>query len=184
MSLYAGPTIAVARRLLGAVLVHTTEEGRVAGRIVETEAFLAADDGASHSRMGPTDRNRSMFLAAGRAYVYRIYGVHHCFNVVTGARGKGEAVLVRALEPLEGLELMAARRGRERLRDLCSGPGKLVQAMGIEPAQDGVLLEGALSITPRERRPGPIAVGPRIGITRSPEAPLRFVVARSPWCSR
>ncbi|MDA1266916.1 MAG: DNA-3-methyladenine glycosylase [Planctomycetota bacterium] len=184
MSLYAGSAVAVARRLLGAVLVHTTEEGRVAGRIVETEAYLAVGDGASHSRMGPTDRNRSMFLAAGHAYVYRIYGVHHCFNVVTGAEGRGEAVLVRALEPLEGLEVMAARRGRARPQDLCSGPGKLVQALGIEAGHDGVLLDGALSITPRERSPGPIAAGPRIGISRSLELPLRFGVARSPWCSR
>jgi DNA-3-methyladenine glycosylase len=180
--LFAGSTEAVARRLLGAQLVHETPQGRVAGRIVETEAYLAAGDEASHSRPGPTARNGSMFLARGHVYVYRIYGMHHCFNVVTGPAGRGEAVLVRALEPLEGLERMRARRGGRRDRDLCSGPGKLTQALGIGPEHDGVALDGALRIQPREGRVA-LEVGPRVGITRSADLPLRFWIRGGAWCS-
>lgn len=180
-----GSTVQVARRLLGAVLVHDTPEGRAAGRIVETEAYLAEGDEASHSRMGPTERNASMFLAAGHAYVYRIYGLHHCFNVVTGPEGRGEAVLVRALEPLEGLELMRERRGRGKDRELCNGPAKLASALGIGPAQDGAdLLSGDLRLDGTTRRRTPVEVGARVGITRDTDLPLRFRVRGSRWVSR
>ena len=156
------------------------------GRILETEAYLSRGDPACHANRGPTARNASMFLAAGHAYVYLIYGVHHCFNVVTGPRGVGEAVLVRALEPLTGLDLMRARRGVTRDRDLCSGPGKLACAMGLGPDQDGASLrEGALLLCPPERgwRATTIEVGPRVGIGKAVDLPLRFRARGTLWCS-
>jgi DNA-3-methyladenine glycosylase len=185
--LFRGATPAVARRLLGALLVHEEDGCRVAGRIVEVEAYLSRADPASHSHGGRTARNASMFLAPGHAYVYRIYGMHHCFNVVTAREGIGEAVLVRALEPLEGLEAMASRRGRSHARDLCSGPAKLVQALGIGPRHDGLdLVGGALRI---ELAPEPIGevtirAGPRIGISKAVDLHLRFAIAGAPWLSR
>ncbi len=182
-ALVAGSTTQVARRLLGAVLVHEAPDGCTSGRVVETEAYLSKGDEASHSRMGTTPRNASMFLAAGHAYVYRIYGMHHCFNVVTGPVGEGEAVLLRALEPLEGLELMRERRGRSRELDLCSGPAKLVQAMGIGPQHDGAQLDGRLRLDLRASRVE-VDVGPRIGVTRGAALPLRFRLRGSVWCSR
>ena len=184
-ALFEGDTLAVARRLIGARLVHENAEGRTAGRIVETEAYLAGDP-ASHSFSGPSERNASMFLAPGHAYVYLIYGVHLCFNVVTAPRGVGEAVLVRALEPLEGLELMAARRGREAKRELCNGPAKLVQAMGFDREADGTdLTRGSLRLLPPE--PGfeaRLDAGPRIGVTQAAEKPFRFTLRGCGWVSR
>ena len=178
--LFHGTTAAVARRLLSCALVHETPEGRVAGRIVETEAYLAKGDPAAHSHAGRTERNASMFLSAGRAYVYRIYGIHHCFNVVTGREGAGEAVLVRALEPLEGLDRMAEHRGRSDPRELCSGPGKLVQAL-----HDGIeLSRGVLRIEPLELPRPRIEAGPRVGISKAKELDLRFWVQASSFVSR
>ncbi len=185
--LFLSDTRSVARRLLGALLVHDDPTGRVAGRIVEVEAYLSQEDPASHSRPGRTARNASMFLAPGHAYVYRIYGLHHCFNVVTGPEGVGEAVLVRALEPIEGLEAMALRRGRAGARELCSGPAKLVQALGIGARHDGLdLLGGPLRI---ELAADPIAAarilsGPRVGISRAADLHLRYAIADDPWVSR
>ena len=176
-------TVVVARDLLGCVLAHETRDGIAAGRIVETEAYLSQGDAASHSHRGRTERNASMFERAGTAYVYLIYGVHHCFNVVTGPKGVGEAVLVRALEPLAGLARMRARRGVLRDRDLCSGPGKLARALAIGRDHDGAdLCRGPLGIyTMRAQDGAPppaaerdIVVGARIGITRDADHPLRF----------
>ena len=181
--LLSGSAVAVARRLLGAQLVHESRAGLLSGRIVETEAYLAEGDDASHSRMGVTARNRSMFLARGHAYVYRVYGVHHCFNVVTGPAGRGEAVLIRALEPLLGLESMRVARGRSPVRDLCSGPGKLVQALAIGPEHDGVPLGDRLRIVPRPARVV-IEAGPRIGVSRGADLALRFWIRGDPWRSR
>ncbi len=180
------PTVEVARALLGTVLVHDSPGGRTAGRIVETEAYLSEGDPACHAARGETKRNRSMFGPPGTAYVYLIYGIHHCLNVVTAPRGVGEAVLIRALEPLKGLELMAARRGTETPKNLCSGPGKLVQAMGITLAHDGVdLRRGELTLRAGETAdPLSIEVGPRIGIREGADLPLRFCVSGSRWVSR
>jgi DNA-3-methyladenine glycosylase len=181
------PTAIVARELLGTVLVHDAPEGLVAGIVVETEAYLR-DDPASHSFRGPTARNASMFGAPGRAYVYSIYGLHHCLNVVTGPAGIGEAVLVRALEPIEGLELMRRRRGGVADRELCRGPGKLVQALAIGRGHDGADLgRGPLvlrALGTSARGPREVVRTPRIGITRAAERPLRFHVRGSPYVSR
>jgi DNA-3-methyladenine glycosylase len=179
-------TVAVARALLGCVLAHRTEEGLCAGRIVETEAYLSADDPASHSHRGRTARNASMFAAAGTAYVYRIYGLHRCFNVVTGPKGVGEAVLVRALEPLLGLDLMRRRRGTADARQLCSGPGKLVQALAIAGEHDGrSLLAGPLGVWADPAcAPAAVEVTPRIGITQAASLPLRFALAQCRFVSR
>lgn len=185
--LVAGETPEVARRLIGCRLIHETEEGRAVGRIVETEAYLSSGDPASHSASGRTRRNAAMFLAPGHAYVYLIYGVHHCFNVVTAAQGTGEAVLIRALEPLEGRSLMAQRRGTDRPRSLASGPGKLVQAMGITSECDGVrLFRGALRILRPERgwAAGEILAGPRIGIRKARHLALRYYQPDCQWRSR
>ena len=173
---FARATEQVARELLGMYLVHETPGGVTAGRIVEVEAYLGRNDAASHSYRGETARNRSMFGPPGHAYVYFIYGVHHCFNVVTGPKGSGEAVLVRALEPALGLETMCARRGRER--DLCRGPGNLTVAMGIGRELDGQdLVRGPLGIWRGANSAGrtSMRVGPRIGITKARELPLRFL---------
>jgi len=187
------PTTAVARALIGTFLESTLGGRRCVGRVVETEAYLSRGDEASHSRSGPTARNRSMFLAAGHAYVYFTYGMHHCFNVVTGPEGVGEAVLVRALEPVLGADVMRARRGRDAERDLCSGPAKLVQALAIERAHDGhSLASRPLRLLTRDsfaesfgaQRRLAVDAGARIGIRRSTELPLRFCLRGSRFVSR
>ena len=151
------------------------------GRIVETEAY-DHEDPASHSFPGPTARNAVMFGPPAQAYVYRIYGAHWCLNVVCG-EAPGSAVLIRALEPTAGLEVMAERRGREAVRALCSGPGKLCQALAVAREHNGLALDHA----PFELRPGAaagIVTGPRIGITKAAEVPWRFGEAGSRFLSR
>ncbi|MHB1073437.1 MAG: DNA-3-methyladenine glycosylase [Gemmatimonadaceae bacterium] len=184
---YARDPAVVARALLGAILECHTAEGVARGRIVETEAYLHADDPASHSHGGPTPRNAAMFGPPGNAYVYFIYGVHWCFNAVTREAGHGSAVLVRALEPLDGLELMRARRSRARGDvALTNGPGKLCQALGITGAMDGRPLQRRPLLI-RAGDPVPdarVRVGPRIGIRKAADLPLRFWTAGSPFVSR
>jgi len=161
------------------------------GRVVETEAYLSEGDPACHAARGRTPRNRVMFGPPGIAYIYFTYGMHYCFNVVTGREGIPEAVLIRALEPLEGVELMAARRGRTGLKELCSGPGKLVQAMGIKPeANESDLVGGPIrfyrdNATP-EAKEGlrEIVATTRIGISSGEDLFLRFYIAGSPWISK
>jgi DNA-3-methyladenine glycosylase len=164
-------------------LVHDGPDGRTVGRIVETEAYDETDP-ASHCFGGRTERTRVMFGPGGYAYVYRSYGIHWCFNVTAGRDGFGAAVLVRAVEPLEGLDLMARRRGsRSTDRDLSRGPGRLTQAMGIDRSHYGVdLVSGSLRIT-TGRAVWRVVVTPRVGITRAVESPWRFVVAGNRYVS-
>jgi DNA-3-methyladenine glycosylase len=169
----------VAPELIGATLLV---DG-VGGTIVEVEAY-DQDDPASHGFRGMTARTASMFGPPGHAYVYRSYGIHWCLNLVCAEEGRAEAALVRALEPTSGTEAMRERRGLESERALCSGPGKLCQALGITRALDGVALdEPPFELLAREVEP-PLAVGPRIGITRAVEHPWRYGLAGSPFLSR
>jgi DNA-3-methyladenine glycosylase len=169
----------IAPELIGATLFF---DG-VGGTIVELEAY-DQDDPASHSFRGRTARTASMFGPSGHAYVYRSYGVHWCLNLVCGEGGRAEAALVRALEPTQGLAAMRERRGLEAVRALCSGPGKLCQALGITRAQDGLALdEPPFELLARESEE-PLAVGTRVGITRAVEQPWRFGLAGSPFLSR
>ena len=186
-SFYARPTPVVARRLLGHVLVSDVGGRRTAGRIVETEAYLGPDDPASHGyRARRTRRNASMFERPGTAYVYFTYGMHWCLNAVTEREGFPAAVLIRALEPLDGLPTMRRRRRNAPDRELCSGPAKLCQALGVTGREDGApLTRGRLRIVRQgSRQRYAIIVTPRIGITRAVDWPLRFLIEGSPWVSR
>lgn len=166
----------VASDLLNKVLVVRDGATRCSGRIIETEAYMP-DDAASHTFNGPTLRNAAMFGPPGHLYVYLSYGIHRCANVVTGPVASGQAVLLRAIEPIDGVELMRARRGRPD-RELANGPGKLCQALGIDFEHDGIdLLDSTVSIVDEGVPPPsePI-VGPRIGITKATTTPWRFRV--------
>jgi DNA-3-methyladenine glycosylase len=155
----------------------------VGGRIVEVEAY-DQEDPASHGHRGRTARNEAMFGAAGHAYVYRSYGIHWCLNLVCGDEGIPEAALVRALEPTAGLDEQRTRRRTEDLRALCSGPGKLCEALGITREHDGLALDRApFRLEPRTDVPE-IVTGPRIGITRATELSWRYALAGSPYLSR
>lgn len=155
----------------------------VGGVIVETEAY-ASDDPASHSYGGPSARNAAMFGPAGRAYVYRIYGLHWCLNVVCGA-GEGSAVLLRALEPTRGLEVMAERRDLSDPRLLCAGPGRLCQALGVDRRHDRLpLTEPPFALLAPSGPTPAVVVGPRIGISKAAERPWRFGLAGSRYLSR
>lgn len=179
----AAGTLEVAPALLGSYLLRELDGEWLVGRIVETEAYLP-NDPACHAFKGQTARNRPMFGPPGRAYVYRIYGLHFCFNVVTEPEGVGAAVLVRAVEPLAGLSVMAARRGR---KDLTNGPGKLCQAMGIDLALNchDLTRPGPLMLLKPESPPdAPIATSPRIGITQGAELPWRYFFAGHPCVSK
>ncbi len=177
----------LAPRLLGHLLVHETSKGRTAGIIVETEAY-SQEDAASHSCRGKTERTKIMFGPGGHAYVYFTYGMHYCFNIVSGPAGHGQAVLIRALEPIEGIELMKVRRHRDDIRQLCNGPAKLVQAMGISKADYGKpLFEGNLFIK-KTLNAGiankQILSGPRIGISQAIDTPWRFWIKDNGYVSR
>jgi DNA-3-methyladenine glycosylase len=181
---YARPVVAVAKALVGCVVRH---DG-CAGEIVETEAYHESEP-ACHAHVGLTARTHILFGPPARAYVYRSYGIHALLNAVCEDEGVGAAVLIRALEPLEGLDLMRERRGLERREDLCSGPGKLTQALGIELGLNGSdLVAGPIAIEPRpaDRPPAELIAGPRIGITKAAELPWRFCAAgfrcvSKPW---
>lgn len=165
-------TLELAQKLLGKYLVHESPEGKTVGKIVEVEAYLF-NDPASHSFCGKTKRNEPMFENAGIAYVYFIYGNYFCFNIVSNKEGIGEAVLIRALEPVEGIELMKIRRGN---KDLCSGPGKLAQAMGINKEHNKVnLLSGKLRIE-NNFEDFKIVKTTRIGISKGKGKLFRFYI--------
>lgn len=183
-SFYARNTVAVARELLGNILVHHSPEGITAGKIVETEAYIQGDP-ACHASRGMTPRNRVMFGPPGHAYVYFIYGMYYCFNAVSAPEGVGEAVLIRALEPVEGVQLMRARRGRERMTELCGGPARLVQAMGITRQHNGTdLTEAPLFICRGGIMQEKTVATTRIGIKEGVELPLRFYIEGNPYISR
>jgi DNA-3-methyladenine glycosylase len=184
---YDRPTLTVARDLIGKTLLRRTTEGVAGGMIVETEAYVAAIDPSAHGFRGQTTRNRSMFGEPGYAYIYRSYGVHACLNVVTEGVGVAAAVLIRAIRPQVGVELMRRRRG-ERIgeRDLARGPGRLCQALDLTLADDGVDLLGPalwLSETPGLDSTPSIATTARVGITQAAEWPWRFVVVGEPYVS-
>ena len=170
------PSLEMAAALIGATLLV---DG-AGGVIVETEAY-SPDDPASHSFGGPTARNASMFGPPGRAYVYRSYGIHWCLNVVCRS---GSAVLIRALEPRAGLDRMTALRGTAEPRLLCSGPGRLAQALGITRDHDGLPLDQPPFAMAAADGPQPLAVGPRIGITKAADQPWRFGLAGSRFLSK
>ncbi|HEY3279959.1 MAG TPA: DNA-3-methyladenine glycosylase [Gemmatimonadales bacterium] len=186
---YARSTPDVARSLLGHVLVSDVGGRRTAGRIVEVEAYVGPDDPACHAYGSRrTARTEQLYGPPGSAYVYFTYGMHWCLNAVTEAVGFPAAVLIRALEPMAGLETMRRRRGA-RDRNLCAGPARLCEALGVTGALNGTLLQrGALRIVrgggPRAAlRRDKIVAGPRIGITRATDWPLRFYIEDSPWVS-
>lgn len=183
-SFYERVTPVVAQELIGCFLHSAVEGEEVAGRIVETEAYLEGDP-ASHSFKGITARNASMFGPPGIAYIYRIYGIHWCMNAVTGPAGKGEAVLIRALEPVLGEDLMRRRRSLQDRRLLCSGPGRLCQALGITGALNGASLDvPPLWITRNHERVRNVVISARVGVAKGREQMLRFLDRDSQCVSR
>ena len=179
---YARSVHEVARDLIGCTVAH----GPTAGVIVETESYHV-DDPACHAHGGPTPRSSVLFGRPAHAYVYLSYGIHSLLNFVAEPEGEAAAVLIRALEPTEGLDLMRERRGVEGLEELCSGPGKLTQALGVGLDLNGVPLNGGpLEVRPRApgRSAPAIVTGPRIGITKATEHPWRFCAAGSRFVSR
>jgi DNA-3-methyladenine glycosylase len=187
---YERNTLLVASELLGKSIVHTTEEGTVAGKIVEVEAYIGPDDAAAHTFKGlRSNRTEVAFGPGGHAYVYLIYGMYYCFNIVTNVSGKPEVVLVRALEPIDGLELMKKRRNTEKVNNLCSGPGKLCAAMGISREHnaadlcgDSLYLLDSPKISEKD-----IVTTPRINIDYAGEAityPWRYIIKDNKFISK
>lgn len=177
-------TAALSRYLVGKLVIRQLPEGLVSGRIVETEAYVAGD-AAGHGFRGMTQRNRSLFLERGHAYVYLAYGISWMLNVSSEAQGIGTGVLIRALEPVEGIAIMRLNRGVERLRDLARGPGRLAMALRIDRSLDGLDLcrQGPLWLAHDDREPGDIGQSIRIGITKDADRPLRFYRRGSPFVS-
>jgi DNA-3-methyladenine glycosylase len=184
-SFYDRPTARVARALLGCELESHVGGEVTRGRIVEVEAYLGPHDASCHAAVGLTARNRHLHGAPGTAYVYRIYGTHWCVNAVTRRVGYGSAVLIRALAPLEGLDVMQRRRGDAKVSDLTNGPGKLCRALGITGALDGTPLDSAFLRLLRGRSvpERSVVVSPRIGISKAAEWPLRCFVGDDPHVS-
>ena len=183
--LLGGPSVEVAPLLLGAVLRHDHPDGPVAVRLTEVEAYAGAHDPGSHGHRGPTPRNRTMFGPPGHLYVYFVYGMHHCANVVTGPEGECGAVLVRAGQVVEGLDLARSRRPQARRdADLARGPASLCRALGIGPDHDGAdLVAGPVTLAPGDH-PAVISTGPRVGLRLAADRPWRFWVAGDPTVSR
>lgn len=182
-SFFEQPAPELASQLLGMHLIHQAPDGLTSGIIVETEAY-SQEDAASHSFKGETPRTKAMFGPGGHAYIYFTYGMHYCFNVVSGRAGEGQGVLIRALEPVEGIDIMRRRRKTEQLQLLTNGPAKLVQAMGITKSDYGTsLLQGNLRIEDTGATPE-IMSGPRIGITKAVDVPWRFWIVDNKFVSR
>ncbi|MGE5686794.1 MAG: DNA-3-methyladenine glycosylase [Gemmatimonadota bacterium] len=183
---YARPTSEVARRLLGHLVASRVGRRLVVGRIVETEAYLGPHDPACHAYgHRRTPRTEALYHRPATAYVYFTYGMHWCLNVVTERVDYPAAVLIRALEPLEGLDVMRRRRGGVPDQALCAGPARLCQALGITGVENGTsLIEGRVRILRGSGPRSPVSVTPRIGVTQAADWPLRFLIAGSPWVSR
>lgn len=187
ISFYSRDTIVVAQELLGKVLQHETSDIILSGIIVETEAYLGSEDPASHAYRGQTQRNSPMFDASGRAYVYFIYGNHYCFNVVAHHQGTAGAILIRALEPVDGIHLMKQFRAVKDKKTLTNGPGKLTQAMGITKKNNGQFLtSGNLCVINGSKYLNNINVvaTPRIGIKKGTESLYRFIITDNPYISK
>lgn len=192
MNIFSLDTLSIAKNLLGYTFIHESDEGKTAGIIVETEAYLQ-DDPACHAYRKKSVRNAPMFGKAGTIYVYQIYGMHFCVNISTNQEDIGEAVLIRALEPTEGLDLMEERRLKHskltqmKPKDLCSGPGKLVQAMGINKnMNDWHILDSGLKIIPPKIQiaDSDIITTVRIGITQGADLPYRFYIKENKFVSK
>jgi DNA-3-methyladenine glycosylase len=174
------PTVDLAKALLGKILVF----GDLRGIIVETEAYMYRDDPGCHASRGQTSRNAPMFGPAGHVYVYLIYGMYHCLNIVSGKKGEGEAVLIRALEPVQGIPVMQKRRKTKKIENLCNGPGKLTQALGITRKYNNLsLLEGDLRINNSRSKPL-ICTSTRIGLSAGKELELRFYIKENRFVSK
>ncbi|HEX2895158.1 MAG TPA: DNA-3-methyladenine glycosylase [Marmoricola sp.] len=180
LEVLSGPVLDAAPRLLGAVLRH----GGVAVRLTEVEAYDGANDPGSHAYRGSTRRNQVMFGPAGHLYTYFTYGMHHCANVVCGPEGVASAVLLRAGEVIEGLDLARERRGRHPDRDLARGPARLCSALGLDLSHNGLdLTTGGLTLGPRVDR-AEVSTGPRVGLRQAPDHPWRFWLTGDPTVSR
>ena len=176
---YQTPTLHVTRQLLGAIIETTIDGQKTSGIIVETEAYLSENDPACHAGRGMTKRNAVMFNEGGAAYIYLIYGLHYCFNVVTETKGIGCAVLVRAIEPLQGIEIMRQRRKTSGLANLTNGPGKVCQALGINLRHNGAALYGRSPVTIYQGNKldsAKIECDSRIGISQGKELPYRYFI--------
>ena len=185
-SFYARDTEVVARDLLGALLVCRTAQGTCTGRIVETEAYLGEHDLACHAAAGLTNRTRPLYARPGTAYVYFIYGRYWCVNAVTREEGLPSAVLIRAVEPESGIELIRSRRRVPSDYALTNGPAKLCMALGISGVHNGVsLISGDLTIRRGDEvKDSAVSISPRVGITKCVDWPLRYFVRGNPWVSR
>lgn len=186
---YAQPTVHVARQLLGKYLVRNHPDGKTVGKIVETEAYVGPHDLACHASKGRTARTEVMFGAPGHAYVYFIYGVYYCLNIVTEEVGHASAVLIRALEPVEGIELMQKRRGTEKIHSLASGPGKLCLAMSIDKTLNAADMArgNVLYVEDRNEAAPKIVATPRIGVDYAgkwKDKPWRFLIRGSEFVSK
>lgn len=179
------PCLKAAKQLIGKLLVRVKGKKIYSGIIVETEAYLGSNDEASHSYRGMTDRNKFMFSAGGIAYVYFTYGSHYCVNAVVGKQGLAHAVLLRAVEPVEGIKDMMKNRGTDNIYNLCSGPGKLTEAMEIDSGLNGESLTGNRLFIAENwtGKKYPVSRTERIGITKNAEALYRFIAADNPYVS-
>ncbi|MCP4632718.1 MAG: DNA-3-methyladenine glycosylase [candidate division Zixibacteria bacterium] len=184
-SFYERDTITVARGLIGKVFIYKKSRSVFSGRIVEVEAYTAGNDEACHAHRGKTERNKIMFGPPGHAYIYFTYGMHYCMNFVTEPENIAAAVLIRALEPLEGISMMSKNRNTEILTDLCSGPAKLTQAFGIDKKLNGTPLTGMkFSVINENYSDFEIGVSKRIGINVSVDLSWRFYMKGSKYLSR
>jgi DNA-3-methyladenine glycosylase len=182
---YDRPTLKVAKELLGKYLVVQKDGHLISGRIVETEAYIGFKDPASHAYRGMTTRNQVMFGNPGYAYVYLTYGMHHCLNLVTEKKGYPAAVLIRALEPIEGIEIMKRRRVRQKPKDLTSGPGKLCQAMGVDRRLNGAdLCAQIIFVEDRGEAIKRITASSRIGVDEKEAKKWRFYIEDNEFVSR